>query len=395
MITLYKKDTNGNVLEWNIDIDNDADYPTLLTSTGRFNGKHNTFITAVSMTNSDIEIKSRVKIKKSDGWLTLEDLKMTHVNEKELKIRLPHKLKDLSDRYKPQKAIGFKQDYFIYPAFIQRKINGVRCTIAWETITRNEGLFAETYEGAVIRSKEGHEYVLPHITNSFTKDCFTFDDKELIYDGELYMHNKTLNYIRASIPIVNDRGTISKTTNPPERVQFWTFDLSISNTSQLERTKILESVYNKYFLGIGIVRLVKSQLVYSDKEALEYADMYIDEGFEGGILRNLDAEYAFGKRSSNMMKLKKWYYTKCTILDIILKNVVTVNNTDRTYISVLLKNDVNSETFECTPEGNEDYRIELLNTKDNLIGKLANIKFRERSGIKKVPFQSILINIIE
>ena len=398
MTTLYKKDYNGNILEWNISLDNDPDYPTLVVSSGLIKGNIKSFVIPVTMTTANLEIESRIKVKKSDGWLSCKDLK---INENDNNIysllvkKLPTKYKDLSNRYKPQKAVLFKTDSFIYPAIIQRKINGVRCTIGWETITEGEGFFANTISRAIIRSKEGHEYVLPHITDKFVESDFKFENIELVYDGELYIHGKNLSYIRASIPIVNNKGTISNTRNPPKDVEFWTFDLSISDVAQEIRIKTLTEVYSKKLKKNNNIKLVESLYIYNDKEALSLAEEFIKEGFEGGILRNIEAEYAFGKRSSNMMKLKKWYYSKCIIIDILHKNEITVNNNTRTYISFILKNDLNSETFECTPLGDEEDRLEYLNNKDNLIGKLAQVKYRERSGIKKVPFQAVLIKILD
>jgi hypothetical protein len=398
MTTLYKKDYNGNILEWNISLDNDPDYPTLVVSSGLIKGNIKSFVIPVTMTTANLEIESRIKVKKSDGWLSCKDLK---INENDNNIysllvkKLPTKYKDLSNRYKPQKAVLFKTDSFIYPAIIQRKINGVRCTIGWETITEGEGFFANTISRAIIRSKEGHEYVLPHITDKFVESDFKFENIELVYDGELYIHGKNLSYIRASIPIVNNKGTISNTRNPPKDVEFWTFDLSISDVAQEIRIKTLTEVYSKKLKKNNNIKLVESLYIYNDKEALSLAEEFIKEGFEGGILRNIEAEYAFGKRSSNMMKLKKWYYSKCIIIDILHKNEITVNSNTRTYISFILKNDLNSETFECTPLGDEEDRLEYLNNKDNLIGKLAQVKYRERSGIKKVPFQAVLIKILD
>ena len=189
--------------------------------------------------------------------------------------------------------------------------------------------------------------------------------------------------------MINKHGTLSKPKGDPKNIQFWCFDLAIPNVKQKDRT----NYRYKHLPSTPCIINVHEDLVGSDEEAREKADAYIEEGFEGGILRELDKPYGFGKRVSYMMKLKKWFYTKCRIIDIVNKGENVINGKTRTYIAVILKNDINEDTFECNIEGNESYRIDLLKNVDSYIGKMAEVKYRERSGIKLVPFQSVIFNI--
>ena len=51
----------------------------------------------------------------------------------------------------------------------------LRAVLRWEQWIEGEGMFAENKEGAKLRTKEGLEYVMPHITNGLTKDMFQSD----------------------------------------------------------------------------------------------------------------------------------------------------------------------------------------------------------------------------
>jgi len=392
MKTLYKKDINSNVLVWGIDIDQG----TIVIMTGRLDGNPHHFVHNVKMSNITTEVESRIRDKRIQGWLSLDDLKLVTEDLNQLKRLLPYDQTDLNNRKKPQKAVLFKTNTFKYPAYIQPKINGVRCTISWEVVEEGEGLFKTTTEKVVISSKEGHTYVLPHIESLFNKDMFTFFHNDeyinIVYDGELYNHDLKLNEIRKCIPMKNAKGTISNPSSNPIKIQFICFDLAIPNIPQQTRLNILANILHDIKLPVV---LLKSYIVYSDSDATNKANTFINSGYEGGILRDAGANYAFGKRASHMMKIKKWSSAKCTILDIILKNEVIINDKTRTYIAFILKNDLNDETFECTPMGDEDYRLELLNQVNNHIGKLALIKFRERSGTKNVPFQAVVTQILE
>ena len=58
-----------------------------------------------------------------------------------------------------------------------------------------------------------------------------------------------------------------------------------------------------------------------------------------------------------------------------------------------LKNDINDETFECTINLSQEEQKKKLNMKQYLIGKTGLVEYRERSGVKEVPFHAKLITI--
>jgi len=402
---LYKLDINKNVLEWGIDYDYDSGINYILIQQGRINGKKVHSSTPCAMTSPDIEIASKIRDKRKSGWKTLDELGVVASNnmEEQLLKLLPYEHKDLNNRHKPQKAVLFQEGKFKYPALIQPKLNGIRATLSWTKIITGKGLFAETIEKAVLTSKEGIVYHMPHITDILTEDFFkAFVNNEWIditYDGELYKHGMKLNEIRKRVPYYNAHGTLSKASGNPQEISFWCFDLAIPNIIQQDRTIIHGNLLTDYpsviepAYSLSPIVALDAILVYDDKHSREVADEFIKMGYEGGILRDLDSYYGFGTKDKRMMKLKKWYFTKCTIVDVVYKNSSIVNDKERTYIAIVLKNDINNEIFECTPEGDEEDRLLLLTNRDNYIGKLAKVKFRERSGIAEVPFQAIVTEI--
>jgi len=406
--SLYKLDLNRNVLEWAIDSEDSGDTVYIITYSGRMDGKKVHVSTPCSMTSAQTkqtEIDSKIRDKKKAGWKSLDDIGIQNATYLEpiLKGRLPYDHKDLENRYKPQKAILFQVEKFKYPAILQPKLNGVRVTLSWSKRIIGEGLFIEEKEGAVLASKEGIVYFMPHITDGLTEDFFRYNDGneiiDLTYDGELYKHGMKLNEIRKRIPYYNKYGTLSKPSGNPKEIAFWCFDLAIPNILQDTRITLKDFLLINY-PTITRPKEVKRSIVnlgyipvHNDEEAIEVSKEMIEWGYEGGILRDVSSPYGFGSRDKRMMKLKKWFYTKCTVLDIIEKRTSVINDKERTYIAVILRNDLNQETFECTPEGDEDFRVALLLNKDNYIGKLANVKFRERSGIANVPFQAVVTEI--
>ena len=91
------------------------------------------------------------------------------------------------------------------------------------------------------------------------------------------------------------------------------------------------------------------------------------------------------------MKFKTYIDSEFKIVDIIPQKA------DPNKGEFILQNDINSETFESMPSGKEfgthDAQEELLLNKQDYIGKYATVRYRERSGVKLVPFHQNVIGI--
>ena len=85
-----------------------------------------------------------------------------------------------------------------------------------------------------------------------------------------------------------------------------------------------------------------------------------------------------------MVKFKN---TECLILDVIDEG----DKDNGESIKFVLKNDINSETFNCFISASFDIRKQLLYDKHLWIGKYATVEYGERSGVKKCPFHSNVV----
>ena len=398
----YKKSLTGAILMW--DITNDGNDVIIIT--GLLMGKQNHYVKESKYVNIYDDIKYKTKEKLDHGWTDVDDFVQEMnigVRNEHLKKTLPVNYTDSNNRLNPQKARLYNSEDAMYPADIQPKINGVRCTLGWGVIETGVGMFKEYSEGAVLKSNGGLTYLLPHITDNLTKDFFiTYNEDEEIeitYDGELYIPGKSLTFIRSSIPYINKSGILHNCSNPSNKVSFYCFDLAIESMLQVNRLKFKDALLKDYPMDDtntyinSIIVNVKTTRVVTESEAFEYKDKCLKIGYEGAMLRHFNYTYQFGKKNNCMLKLKQWYYTKCIILDVINKGVTTIEGRDRTYVSLLLRNDLGNGTFECTPEGDEQFRINLLKNSDQYIGKYAEVKFRERSETGNFPFQANVTKI--
>lgn len=415
---LFSKDKNGKIRFWLIESNKDS----YVTFTGVIDGndsiqfiKHN--ITPVSETMyRDIdkqvyfEVEAKYRYKSNGGYISVFDLGLTYSKTSKeflhygntvkqlcdfLKATLPDYKSDNKGFLKPMLAKKFRippshHAKNTYPMYSQPKINGIRALARWEEVEEGDGMFKRTIEKVIFTSREGKVYNLPHISKHMTKEMFfDKDGEELVYDGELYIHGYSLNFIRSAVPMILDNGTISNASGDTSLLEYWIFDLAIPKP-QTYRISLLNSKLHNYQIDAKTISnvynkvLVKvpTKVILSDLDAIMDSEYYIARGFEGAILRNPDATYNFGVRGKDMTKLKKALHTECLIIDVIPKDREPETGL------FILRNDINNETFECNPMGTYEERMTYLKDKELFIGKKATVKYYERSGIKQCPFHA-------
>ncbi len=286
---------------------------------------------------------------------------------------------DISNTLKPMKAKKFELDLMTYPAFAQPKINGVRCRVA--VVSKDEGLFG-TYWNISLMSREGIEYNVPNIEKEFKElyNQISGTTLEVFIDGEIYIKDTHVTNIAGAAKNIKNELNSS--------LCFIIFDIAIPNVPQYERIEMLETfkdiIKSNNFNYISVLETV---VVQGDDEFISHTNLWIDEGFEGGILRDYNAPYYFGGRRNNMLKLKRSKSSIFTIVDIV------PISTDNTIGIFVCKNDIDDNVFNCNPMGTMQERRELLINKNNFIGKRATVKFYERTSTG-LPFHANLINIL-
>ena len=397
---LFRKNITGNLLYWSSQI---VDTNTIEINFGlaksliEDSGCKN--ITRILKTNkSDIENKRIIREKLKEGYkvanidfdITKEDFHLTSEEIKRISNILGEIVTDINNSPKPMKCKVFQEGTLKYPVAGQPKINGVRCLTRIELVEPD--LFTVLDKTTVARSKNGMIYVLPHITDNIHPSKLIDNDIELILDGEIYIPHKKLNVIRKHIPYINKQGTISEPEEDPKETKYFIFDLAIPDILQISRLNLLRGKFDTPKLENLMdttkdIVIVPFQIINNDIEAKEYRDYCISLGFEGAVFRTLDKEYSFGHRPSFIQKYKAWYDGEFIVIDIIPKEKETET------ALFICKNDINNELFECNPEGTFEQRKEYLDNKNKYIGRMATIKYYERSGIKNVPFHANLITI--
>lgn len=404
--TLYKRNAKNKIVVWSI---TDNDNNTLSISHGIISCKKIHDVINTTRIKTD-EYKSRINAKRKEGYKALEDLydnSPTLVTDKAFPVRgneisqadLEHYLDTYLPKYNttsegfvlPMLAKTLEDNkpfekFGIMPG--QWKINGLRCIIGVEKIEND--LFNPiklTYT-----SREGTRWDLSWmdiiIKENISGDLFEMMIEEgVCLDGELYIPGYSVNEINSFVK--------NSSVSQHYKLQYWCYDITLEGITADKRYNILSkdnSLTNRtikdkesHFNNKSKFVILPSYNVVNISDAIKNRDLFISYGFEGLIIRNPNAEYAFGKRNSSMFKFKK--------KEDGLFEIISIKEDKRGLPIYILKNDINDELFECTINLPQDKQRQHLSIKDLLIGKKGLVEYRERSGVKQVPFHAKLIKI--
>lgn len=396
-IVLYKRNAQGNIIRWSIKTIGDR---AIGLAYGLFDGKETIERCDTGDKTSDKEFDQRVAAKMKSGYKSLASLRDNAPEFIENTMNLKHYL----DTYLPKDNTTLAGDKFCMLAktlednkpfeknsyFGQWKINGERCLIG---AVQTNDMFEPIK--LIYTSRRGtdwtdklhwmDEIILPKIGKELINRMI---DEGARLDGELYLPGYN----------INDINHIIKDTSCPQhkKLQYWCYDVAIENVIGMRRQSIIitdlsvePSCFNTKEEHLNnskqFVLLPYAIDIFNIGQAIETRNKYIDLGFEGLILRDYDAEYQFGKRNLSMLKYKKIYDGWFEIVDIQPQS-----KKDNLPLFIL-KNDINSETFECTINTSHDMQEYFLANKQDFIGQEAFVEYRERSGVKEVPFHAKII----
>lgn len=405
--TLYKRSAKNEILRWQI---NELVDGTISIAHGVYGHKPITEFIKPTLIKVN-EVKSRINAKRKEGYKSLEELWDNAPTEEQLarkgygsdydidKENIYNYLQTYLPKYNTTsdgfvlpmlaKTLEDNKPFEKYHTMLgQWKINGLRCIIGAE---KTKGDLFRTHH-YTYTSREGTKWDLSWMDELLDKKLNNYlielmVENGVCLDGELYLPGYKVNEIDSFVK--------NKDVPKHKLLQYWCYDLAYDGITANGRHEILRNNEFPFIANFNSIEehlnnkkqfIVLPTVEVSDiTEAKQFRDYFIVKGFEGLILRNPNAEYAFGKRNSSMFKYKKKQDGLFVIVDI---------KEDKRGLPIYtLKNDINDELFDCTINIPQDKQREQLKIKDMLIGKTGMVEYRERSGVKQVPFHAKLIKI--
>jgi len=169
---------------------------------------------------------------------------------------------------------------------------------------------------------------------------------------------------------------VKKYRDTSKLLEYHVFDLVDENLSFQERYAKLEK-----YSDIPGIKLVKTLNVENEDDIFKAHANFILEGYEGTIVRDLDAKYLIGHRSEYLLKYKDFQddeFRIVAVLDGLGKEAGCAIFKCRT---------VEGLDFDCRPRGSVEYRKELFNNGINYIGKLLTVRYQNLTdeGVPRFP----------
>ena len=271
---------------------------------------------------------------------------------------------------KPMLAHKYNPDKADYPAYIQPKLDGVRCVF--------------TKDGAY--SRTGKEFKnVDHIKK--TLHSFFCANPSVILDGELYNHGLKDDFEKIISLVRKTKPTEEHREQAAELIQYHIYDVAnFSHAIYSTRVLILSSMlkYNH------IIQPVETKVVLDYDEAVKQHNKYLKLGYEGSIYRSMDGKYK-NTRSWDLMKFKDFEDSEATIVGY------EAGKGKRTgTIGKFIMQDDEGVEFGCPPGKGYDYK-DLAGMLDNIhdyIGQRATFTYfqRTQAGSYRHPLYKCIRN---
>ena len=255
-----------------------------------------------------------------------------------------------------------------------RKIDGVRCSFYWK-------------DGEVrTASRGGGDY---DASTSFMRHNpkliqFFEEHPDIVLDGELYKHGKSLQQISGA-------ARLEKDTAGMDWLEYYIYDVMDSTKTFEERLDILHDITDELNLGFNPERewddgelkfqIVPQETVVGWANIQKLHDKYVGEGFEGIVIRDPSKVYNFGGRTNAMIKVKMYKDAEFEI--------VGYSEGLRPEDMVFVCKTKEGKEFEAKPMGPRELKWEYLDRMDEIIGKMATVKYFYLSD-EGCPLQPVL-----
>jgi DNA ligase-1 len=259
-----------------------------------------------------------------------------------------------------------------FPAMAQPKLNGVRC------LAKKVDELTIDYRSRKFKSYNdtlGH--LTPHLLEMMRVDE--------IFDGEIYFYGSTFQQIIRRVKKMRDDTNL---------LQFWVYDVADEDQEAIARNALYQARIPDDHPHIV---KVSTTMVDSMESIQEVHNRNVRLGFEGTIIRNMDAKYKFDFRSMDLLKKKD--FTDLEFKVVGRKAEVIATATDEgevvsrnAVVFICEMDDGSGETFDVCPRGSIEQRIRWYNEFDEIVGKDITVRFQERSE-DNVPIFPVGITI--
>lgn len=258
--------------------------------------------------------------------------------------------------------------------YASRKIDGTRCLM----------YFKDGKIHTASRGGEHYDYSTTHITEHPLMVALFNKYPQLILDGELYKHGKSLQQISGA-------ARMEKNAYDMDWLQYYIYDIVDTNLIFEDRLKWLDIVKQELHIGFEPekdfnegelqAQMVPQQQVQGWDNIKLLHDQFVEEGWEGCVIRDPNKVYRPNGRTNDMIKIKCYQDAEFTITGL------SEGLREEDMCFTLITDD--GTEFKAKPMGSRDIKQQYRENLGKLIGKKATVKFFYLSD-NGTPLQPVL-----
>lgn len=243
-----------------------------------------------------------------------------------------------------------------------RKINGVRSLFYFDKEIHTSS-----------RGGGHYDYATVHLRNNPILKSIFKKYPNVILDGELYKHGKSLQEISGA-------ARLEKNAYDCEWLELWIYDcifMDKLDTPAKDRIKFLEDIAKEYNLTFDpnnddFIKIVPQEYV-SGRRNIDYLhEQFVNEGFEGLVIRDPDRPYKPNGRTNDMIKIK--HYKDMTI-KVIDYDLGLRGSEDMCFICEMK----DGRTFKAMPIGDRSVKEEYVANFSKYKDQFGDCKYFELS----------------
>lgn len=248
---------------------------------------------------------------------------------------------------------------------VQPKLDGIRCVI------NAEGMWTRT--GKPILGA-------PHIFEE-VKGVFSLEP-DLVLDGELYNHVLKEDFNTITSIVRKQKPSDEELRRSAQLIQFHNYDGYWSDDSHRfhdlgfhDRFDQCDLVLAECGIDVDVIVPVEDHFVYKREDIAEYQSKFIEEGYEGLMVRVSNERYDFGGRSWSLMKYKNFDTEEFPIVAIEEGNGNWKGFAKKVFLDVGAEDPCGAGI-----RGNQEFAKRLLEEAPSLAGRAtATVRFQGRT----------------
>jgi DNA ligase-1 len=298
---LYQLNNNHKIYEWSIRIEQSSgDSFDIITSHGEKDGNLVSHIKNIDKGKAKRSVLQQATMEAESKWrnkkekdLYCETVSMTEQNVEETAVVRPMLANTFSFDAYQKGGRGFR---ISFPAYVQQKLDGIRC-------------ISYMKDGKVVlESRKGIPFQNFEVLRNQLREVFAQLPNTMYLDGELYTDKVDFETLSGMVRLtekklkVGDRERI----NGIEYHLYDFVDTARQDLTYQQRHEMIDTLFQRHG-DKSLLKKVPTHVVSKLEDVKTMHDRFVQQGYEGVMIREMSGVYEVQKRSKFLQKYKEFF----------------------------------------------------------------------------------------